>query len=293
MKDQIQELLDEGFIPLYKSEPPFMPFPNGHGFLGVLLLHKSGKVQCHLCGVLKDDLGRHLRCEHDGWDAKRYRKEVGLNSSTPICSPAMSERRIKTWKNYSPETKKKQVEILKKGRALNKKGGRKGKRGSMQDKNRVGSCDLQLKTRFLDVYKKTGTMPTTNDLPSGLRSLMYLRFGTYDKALEAWGFDKNAILKSAERAKLKHKKGINKSLLLKKLYTKESVLLASKSFAKKWGRAPRPGDFRKRITHQENLPHWSTVWRLFGKGAEKEINEACSFVAKISKLKRILGIKTY
>lgn len=296
MKDQLQEIIDSGYVPLYKGEPPFMTFKGGFGFQGVLLQHiKSGKVQCHLCGELLHNIGRHLRASHPKTPAREYRIKTGLNFTTPLCSPQVSEARLRSWNQQSPEKKAKAKKILAEGNIiLNKKRkSSKGLKRNVQMKNKVGSCDLQIKTRVLKMYDTLGRLPTTAELQEdkGLYSLVWNRFGTYDKALEAWGFDNRTIEERKKASKDKHLTAVTISNKLRALHSEESLIKAVRVFAYKWGRIPSQGDLRKRVTHQQNLPHYSTYHRYFGDKAMETIVKACTWPARLGKARQLLGIR--
>ncbi len=58
--------------------PPFIPFTEGYGFLGVILVDSvSGQVQCHFCGQWFDGLITHVWRVHS-LKAQEYRKKTSL-----------------------------------------------------------------------------------------------------------------------------------------------------------------------------------------------------------------------
>jgi len=291
MENQIQKIVDSGFIPLYKGEPPFMPYKGGHGFMGVVLQHQaSGKIQCHLCGGLYENVLLHVRTAHKKFSALKFRTSIGVNRGTPLCSPKVSESRARTWVNLTPA---KRAAIKKNLAAGNKERIKKGKFGkgtkrNVQMQNKVGSCDLQLKTRVLKLSEKLGRLPTTKELnqDSSLYSLIYPRFGSYANALAAWGIDAKLVAEKDAFSKAKRREAHAKANQARAMHSKDSLLRAVKLFAAKHGRAPRSTDLRRR---DSNLPHYSNYYLHFGNRTMEVIEKACRWTIRIARLKKLIN----
>jgi hypothetical protein len=96
-----------GFFPLYKPKPPFMEFPNGHGFKGVLLEEQAtGKLQCHYCGKTFNTLTPHL-LKHHKMLPRTYKFEVGLNAHVPLMSSELIRVQRANFTNKTAEEQKK------------------------------------------------------------------------------------------------------------------------------------------------------------------------------------------
>ena len=181
----------EGFNPVYKVLPPFMKFDGGFGYKGVLLEDKeTGKLQCHLCGTLANNLSKHLYHKHKGVSANDYREKVGLNKYVPLMS---EQTRKKIKNNFLNLTDSKRKEVIKRLKENNKNAHESGnwkkreKTGSIQYQNKYGTCPEQAKTQFFKEYKELGRIPTNDEMSGRLRSLVYTRFSSYKEALISWG----------------------------------------------------------------------------------------------------------
>jgi hypothetical protein len=189
--------LETDLFPLYKSEPPFMKFSGGYGYMGVILQSRStGKIQCHFCGKLFKSVAKHAWHKHNRIDLMEYRDIVGLNKYTPlVCEDTSSKLRL-DFINASEEEKEKRVKKL---RTNNKKiheqkiWNKRSIKGSVQYKNKFGTCDLQAKYYFWEEYKKLGKIPSNKEMSNRLRNLIYTRFRSYEDALLNWGITKEEI----------------------------------------------------------------------------------------------------
>lgn len=192
-----EKLEIKGFSPVYKAVPPFMKFEGGFGYIGVLLQDEiSGKLQCHLCGELADNISKHLYHKHKGITAKDYRIKMGLNLGVPL----MSEKTRKLIKNnFLNLTEKKRKEIIARLKKLTKDNHKnrvwkkKGEYSSTQFLNRFGNCPEQAKTKFWNEYKKLGRIPRNKEMSESLRHLVYSRFSNYREALITWGVSEEEI----------------------------------------------------------------------------------------------------
>lgn len=182
----IQQFFDElpdYIIPVQKGEPPYMPYTNGHGYLGVLLLDTDkDRVQCHICGRWYKALGKHITVH--GILSNEYKDTVGLYRKEPL----MSLRTIYKFRDTNNKIKSKKN--LEKGWNMIS-GARKGREvpnGSqtVQWKNKYGTCDAQLQYRLEEAIKKYGRVPKTEEEPR-LANTLERRFGSWTKALDFYG----------------------------------------------------------------------------------------------------------
>lgn len=214
----------EELTPLYKGVPPFMPYRNGFGNLGVILEDPvTKKIQCHLCGKLFHSVARHILHKHD-ITLEDYRKEVGLALGTPLVSRSTS-RKIRN--NFVKKPQEEQEEIIKRLQSYNKnlhsgkysKKSQRGRYSSKQYENTFGTCELQAQAYFWTLYNKEKKIPRTDDDPK-LKYLVYKYFDSYEKALLAWGVAKIEIEKTKKEANIRATKTrIEKGILLKYDYT--------------------------------------------------------------------------
>lgn len=185
-----EELQIEGFEPVFKGVPPFMPFENGFGYMGVLLEEKeSGKLQCHLCGHLALNLSKHLFHKHKDFSPERYRQVAGLNNTTPLLSQA-SRKRMKN--NFLNLTEEKRKAVIKRLLENNQKSVREKKVGghrknTLEAQNKFGTCPEQAKTLFWEEYKTHGRIPKVDEMSAKLKHIIYTRFSSYKNAMIAWG----------------------------------------------------------------------------------------------------------
>ena len=189
---QIEKEYGKNVIPLFKCSPPFQRYKDGYGFLGVLLWDAiEDKLQCHICGKwFKAICSLHLK-KHNLTPVE-YKKIVGLGVTTPM----WSENTMKKRRKYLKESFEKHRNFFEARKNNNKKKlmadfGRKGgnvrkKIISEQEKNMFGTCDAQLKARFIDLYKKLKRLPSYHEF-TWSRTLAR-RYGSYNNAVRSFGF---------------------------------------------------------------------------------------------------------
>lgn len=173
--------LPDHIRPMQKSIPPYMPYKEGHGYLGVLLVDTdTDRVQCHLCGRwYKMVNGKHLEKIHK-LTSVEYKEKVGLYKSEPLMS-------YKTLSKFRTTNRNKSRKNLTNGPRF-RKGGRNGNNeGSktIQFKNRYGTCDAQLKFRLDELILKYGRVPTTEEA-GALAHTFARRYGNWTRALEIY-----------------------------------------------------------------------------------------------------------
>lgn len=168
---------------LQKAIPPYMPFVQGYGFQGVMLLDEiEDKVQCHYCGKWYKALSAHIKTH--GLGASDYKKEVGLYQSEAL----MSLRTKYLFKRKN--SKKSRNNLTRRGNIVQIKKEKEVSNGSQttQWKNKYGTCDAQLKYRLEVAIEKYGRVPMIDEEPN-LASVLKRRHGNYEQALKEYGYE--------------------------------------------------------------------------------------------------------
>ena len=253
---------EDGFRPVYKGIPPFTKFEKGFGYYGVLLEdEESGKLQCHLCGELNNNLAKHIFHKHKDFTAKKYKEIVGLNLTTPL----MSESTRKKFKNnFLDLTEEKQQETIERLRSNNRKVHReklltpRSTKGTLEHKNKYGTCPEQAKTLFWEEYNKIGHIPIDKEMSNKLRNIIYTRFTSYREALLAWGITEQQYREHVVEGQIKvHQTRAENDFFPK--YDKEKVKQQYADFFFKNKRLPTWGEVK-----QYGLPKRSVFERVFG-----------------------------
>lgn len=268
----MEKLEIEGFEPIYKGVPPFIKFNEGFGYLGVLLEHKeTGKIQCHLCGVLVKGLAKHLYHKHKGVTPTQYRLKVGLNLTTPLLAQS-SRKLIKN--NFLDLTEEKQKEVVARLRANNKKlhsknGNYKvrGPRSSSQYENRFGTCPEQAKTLFYKEYQQFGRIPSTEEMSGKLKHIIFSRFSSYKNALISWGITEQEYRNHIIEGRINAVKAREEKHFFPK-YKEDDVKKLYSDFFFENGRFPTWGEVKN-----NKLPSRDVFERVFG-GTKSEIEES-------------------
>ena len=226
--------------PIFKVELPLTRLKEGFGYEGVILKEKeTGKLQCHVCGKFFEFLSGHIFKGHK-LKLEAYKKKFGLPLKYPLCSKSMSmrlseqfhekfDRLLKnlTMKGVSNNSKKRQINAAY-GQA------------NPAWKNIHGSCDEQLKNRFLNVADIVERTPSKSDLrkhDKGLDEKIARRFGSFNKFKRLQGYSENT-----------HSKKISATFLL----------TALRKFYQETKRLPRCRDF------QERKPYKTLFYKRFG-----------------------------
>jgi hypothetical protein len=271
------EFLPKGLFPLYKPQPPFMPFEYGFGYMGVILQDiQSGKIQCHYCGKLFRSVGRHIQHEHD-MTVDKYREEVGLYRSTPLVCSGTSQLIRKNYYSLPSEEREERIELLRNNNkeVVEKYAGtiRTRIKSRIQYHNKFGTCDLQAKALFYKEWKELGRIPGSEDASSKLKWLVYDRIGSWDKALQLWGVsEKDMINYHKYKDERMHSKKYRPTFENRKgsdiKYTKVGVINSIKAFVMTEGRMPSHTEIDRTI-----LPSTSTLHKLFGTESLEKIAE--------------------
>lgn len=169
-----------------KAIPPYMPFKNGYGYMGILLQNTDiDKIQCHFCGAWLKSL-THSHLETHKLTAKTYKEQVGLYRGTSLMS-------LGTIHLYREKVGRQKNNKMKKGNTLNKDNKRDGhseavkaSTNTAQHYNKYGTCEEQLKDRLNKAIEKYGRVPQQKE-EQNLYAAFRQRFGTNKKGLEYYG----------------------------------------------------------------------------------------------------------
>ena len=275
--------LEQDLFPIYKPLPPFIKFPFGYGYYGVILQSsRNGKIQCHLCGQLFKSVGRHVTHKHD-MTIEKYREFVGLNAYTPLVCESTSMKIRESYTNLPKREKAKRLKTLHKnnrkahfksffGGLFSKKrhvtGSKKGAKRRVQMQNKFGTCDLQAKHYFWEEYKKLGRIPMGDEMSGKLKYLIYSRFSSYDEALKTWGVNGTEIHARKTLAIENANKSRTESFAERTKQDKDTFMLSVHDFYAKKGRLPTWEEARRR-----GYPHRSVWYRFFGTTKKTEMLE--------------------
>ena len=235
-----------GFVTLYNYKEPFMKFPNGFGYQGVLLMDEAtDKVQCHYCGGWFEYLSHHLHREHN-MTAAEYKQAVGLRKNTALIGERFRAKLIAVhldvrksnlrvqWGPKSEEQKQKIRETLKKNADIR------------EQQNESGTCPLQLVTRLQKLTEKLGRTPKHEEIT--FQETLRRVFGSTENALIHAGITpRKPGTNIVHRAKTKNVSG---------RYTDEFLIQMIRDFRKTNGREPSRSDLRRNILPSENTYKW-------------------------------------
>jgi len=269
MKENIN--LESDLFPIYKPLPPFIKFPMGYGYMGVIMQSsRTGKIQCHLCGKLFKSVGRHVSHAHD-MSGEEYKELIGLNKFTPLVCENTSSKMRENYIMLPSAEKEKKIETLRKNNYKLHHGGNyvkkiKGEKCRLQMNNKFGTCELQAKHYFWEEYKKLGRIPTYKDMTPRLKWLVHSRFNSYDEALVRWGIDENEIAAKKLIGKQNAVEARRKNNFFPK-YNKNKLILSIIDYYKKNDRLPTWEESRR-----IGFPHRSVWKRLLGTNIKKELD---------------------
>ncbi len=199
----------DGAMILGPYKEPLTLVKDGYGYVGALTFDVKGRVQCHICGLLYDNLGLHLRMHKIG--GREYKEKFKLAYSTVLISEAERERRkkamMKWYASLTPEELLRRKEITKEAMAAN---GRmnwakdRKDRLSLETKNKRGICPEQLIEIMNRAADEKGRL-TPRALVNFYKSARYKKpiertFGSWTRGLKAAG------LKSKSRGAVKGSK---------------------------------------------------------------------------------------
>lgn len=185
----------------YKEPLRALKKEDGYGYMGALSVTLDGtKVQCHICGVLRSDVGRHVSNNH-GITARQYKDKFQLSPKTALLSEAERERRknlqIKWWNSLSVVEKKEFRFKARKGWLAWKKANPEVSKNirwkeSLEKKNLKGTCPDQLLQKIRDCEKELGRTPSRLEFITFCKSQRFIHliqttFGSWTNALKMLG----------------------------------------------------------------------------------------------------------
>lgn len=183
---------------------PLRRVDGGFGYLGALTFDTLGKVQCHVCGELFDNLAGHISNAHKV-TAKQYRTTYGLAATTRLISEKYREEKKNNHLQYlaslSPEQKAEhrrrayaaitRCNELRRQRI--KDGTHKAGNNSLEQKNKRGTCPDQLLQIIRDAHQHFGYTPSQHEFQAAF-SCRYNEpikrtFGSWSAAVKKAGFE--------------------------------------------------------------------------------------------------------
>ncbi len=230
----------------YKLPLLVIPKTKGHGYYGAIAQTKDGtKIQCHVCGEMKESLALHLR-EHE-LTALAYKDKFKLAHKTALVCDKLRVRMIQHGKQVWANKTKAEKELF---TTWTQKYGTYvpplGTKISLETRNKRGNCPQQLLKMIEDFSKPLGRAPKLDEFRkwsiknkrSGLVGSVYKTFGSWNKAVSMLGYTPR-----------KNKVG----------YSKEYLLEMLRVFYKTNKRLPSKSDTKRGL-----IPDRSVYWRNFG-----------------------------
>ena len=246
------------YLTLTNYKEPLKPVKrkDGFGYYGALCSTIGGDlVQCHVCGELFKDVGKHSQLAH-GLYAKDYRKEYDLAYKTALCSENERQRRkmkyMKWLNKMSVEERKAYQEKMIKASAKGRENLKttEGYTLRAETKNKRGTCPAQLLDKIKEVAEKIGHTPSKFEFIGETETqryvhLIYKTFGSWTNALRMIGMQ-------PKKPKI-HKNGNYRR------YTRDELLEYLVIFAQEFNKIPTHTDFRRGL-----LPSYETYTRRWG-----------------------------
>jgi hypothetical protein len=275
MKKTIEfEDAPSGQIMLYNYKEPFMEFfdkatGEGYGYEGVLVADAGGDVvQCHFCGKWFSILQWHIKKEHN-LNAKLYKEKTGLTQSTALISENYREKLVllkrqrgNLGKNLRPGGKHTEETKKKIGASL--------KKNVREIQNTKGTCPLQLKYKFMNLWDKLGRQPTSKEYerqPNGSNRETCIKvFGSWDKFVAECGGKRLSAYEGSRKSR--EKNTLKKTQeMLENLTSKYGVNFQATTLRKEYGMSKSTScHWYKKI---KKLPQFEIVKKDIKK-AEKE-----------------------
>ncbi len=242
---------------------PLRKVEKGFGYEGALTFDVKGRLQCHVCGMMHDNLGLHLR-SHNNISAPEYRTRFKLSPTTALISERQREKyKMQAFIKFGSMSAEQKAERKMKSKArwrewYDKEGREKmaKERISLETKNKRGICPDQLLTLIKGAYEYVGkdNMLSQNDFIDYYKTQRYMEpirrtFGSWKRAVKACGF---GIGTSGKKKGTKYKR-----------YSDDELLDLLNGFYLDTGRIPMSSDCRRGF-----LPMSSVFVKHFGSFAE-------------------------
>lgn len=209
---------------------PLKKVEHGYGYMGTLALNEAKThVQCHICGFMYKALAAHLRFKHKT-TVVEYKKEFGLAVETALIGEATREAFIRGMEHLPkkgellPGLVRFNQQVQAGLRTVNAK----GRRMSLEQRNKQGVCPDQLLERIKVVAKKLGHTPSFDEfrLHTTKYTAIIHTFGSWNKAVKMAG-----MISVGEQREEEH--------------SPERLLEYLKNFQKVHGRIPMTSDFSR------------------------------------------------
>ncbi len=243
---------NKDLIPIDIYKDPLKKNEGGFGFLGCLMqTPEKDKLQCHICGELHAYLAHHIRIHK--LTSKGYREKYGLTPNSSLLSESARTKAIETFMKIPLEKRLEWVRIGQLKSAEARKEGKigHGKKITLEDKNKRGSCPDQVIEEIKNFSVELGRTPTQKDfivehpMKSRYYNLAIRTFGSYSNALKKAGLPPN---KPGDFRGNSHKK-----------WDRETLIELLQVFAKENNRIPTNSD-----CYRGYLPSRSVFHKYFG-----------------------------
>lgn len=186
---------------LFKGTEPFTEVETGIP-QGVVISNGEGRICCYICGDFFERLNTHLRTHE--LSSREYKVRFGLNLDTALCSREhsrkMAEAGKKSWENDIEGHREKAMMM---GRR--KIGRPRGVKKSMQEKNRMNTCDEQIKRRMELLVARFGpevSLRQARESDSGLAMFAFRHFNGWSAFRQSFGLVANTSSEKKEYADL-------------------------------------------------------------------------------------------
>lgn len=178
------------------AKSPLMPNTNGIGYQGVLMQSENRSlVQCSECGKWMVQItSAHLK--NHGLNSEEYKEKFGLNFGCGLISDVKgnwhAEHVVKVIndRGLRPDFEKVRENITKANTELTRSKERYKIKGTMQQKNKWGTCPEQLKFETVEYIHRFHKLPTTASKKRGGFSkvkTLISRFGSLNNAFKEYG----------------------------------------------------------------------------------------------------------
>jgi len=248
------ELKDQNLTLLHYKEPlKAIPKKEGYGYYGTILITLDKTLmQCHVCGELRADVGRHSLNKHK-ISVSDYKDKYQLARKTSLISESERIRRktllLNRFDNMTKEEKEAHKQCALKGWReynRNRKTPKKQPKISLETKNKRGTCPDQLLAKIQEVKRKLKKTPSLKEFikETGGQRYKHLIISEFD----SWN---NALKKLGEKT-------IEPNMFIQK-YSRKDLIGYLKAFYKKYRKVPTNSDFKRGI-----IPSKQTYWKYFG-----------------------------
>lgn len=244
------------FLTLKHYKEPLKPISakNGYGYYGALQITLDGdKIQCHQCGLLFQNLSRHILQTHK-ISSRDFKIKYKLSFTTRLISESerirMKEKALEYWRSLTDKEKneRKRKAILKyKYWKKDNKNHKIQPKEQLESKNKKGTCPDQLLEKIKEVKNKIGHTPSLMEFmqETGGQRYKHLIFKTFG----SW---KNALVMGKFQPK-------EKKSYQKKVYSEEELIEYLKIYYQENNRTPTASDCRLGL-----IPAYEVYIRHFG-----------------------------